>query len=56
MHWISWHFVTAGAALLGSDDTGAGLHPYATHPQLQIGPATFLAAAPLNGLSTWLSG
>jgi hypothetical protein len=53
---VSWHFIATGAALLGSDDTGAGLHLYATHPQLQIGPLTFLAAAPLNGLPAWLSG
>jgi len=53
---VSWHFVATGAALLGSDDAGAGLHLYATHPELQIGPLTFLAAAPLNGLPVWLSG
>src|SRR5450759_3366904 len=47
---VSWHFVATGAALLSSDDPGAGLHLYATHPQLQIGPFTFLAAAPLSGL------
>ncbi|MEP7192539.1 MAG: hypothetical protein ABI903_06705 [Actinomycetota bacterium] len=53
---VSWHFFTTGAALLSSDDPGAGLHLYATHPQLQIGPLTFLAATPLNGLPAWLSG
>ena len=53
---VSWHFFTTGAGLLSSDETGAGLHLYATHPELQIGPLTFLAAAPLNGLATWLSG
>ena len=53
---VSWHFFATGAALLSSDQTGAGLHLYATHPQLQIGPLTFLAATPLNGLATWLSG
>jgi hypothetical protein len=53
---VPWHFVATGAALLGSDSPGAGLHLYATHPELQIGPLTFLAAAPLNGLPAWLSG
>jgi len=53
---VSWHFVATGAALLRSDNAGAGLHLYATHPQLQIGPLTFLAAEPLNGLPAWLSG
>ena len=53
---VSWHFFTTGAGLLSSHDPGAGLHLYATHPQLQIGPLTFLAATPLNGLPAWLSG
>jgi len=53
---VSWHFFTSGAALLSSDDPGAGLHLYATHPQLQIGPLTLMAATPLNGLPAWLSG
>lgn len=53
---MSWHFFTTGAELLSSDEPGAGLHLYATHPQLQIGPLTFLAATPLNGLPAWLSG
>jgi hypothetical protein len=53
---VSWHFVATGARLLTSHDPGAGLHLYATHPELQIGPLTFLAAAPLNGLPVWVSG
>jgi hypothetical protein len=53
---VSWHFFTTGAALLSSGNPGAGLHLYATHPQLQIGPLTFLTAATLNGLPAWLSG
>jgi len=56
MRWCPGTSVTTGAGLLSSDETGAGLHLYATHPELQIGPLTFLAAAPLNGLATWLSG
>jgi len=53
---VSWHFFADGAALLRSAEPGAGLHLYATHPQLQIGPLTFLAATPLGGLPAWLSG
>src|SRR5450631_308767 len=53
---VSWHFVATGAALLRSDQAGAGLHLYAAHPELQIGPLTFLVAAPLNALSASLSG
>jgi len=53
---VSWHFFDTGAALLSSDEAGAGLHLYATHPQLQIGPLAFLAATPLAGLAFWLSG
>jgi hypothetical protein len=53
---VSWHYFTTGAALLSSHGPGAGLDLYATHPQLQIGPLTFLAAAPMNGLPGWLSG
>lgn len=53
---VSWHFFDTGTALLSSDEAGAGLHLYATHPQLQIGPLAFLAATPLNGLAFWLSG
>jgi len=53
---VSWHFFATGAALLSSNGPDAGLHLYATHPQLQIGPLTFLAATPLNGLPAWLSG
>jgi len=53
---VSWHFFHTGAALLSSDEAGAGLHLYATHPQLQIGPLALLAATPLDGLAFWLSG
>jgi hypothetical protein len=53
---VSWHFVATGAALLSSDGPGAGVHLYAAHPQLQIGPLTFLVAEPLAGMPAWLSG
>lgn len=53
---VSWHFFDTGAALLSSDEAGAGLHLYAVHPQLQIAPLAFLATTPLDGLAFWLSG
>jgi hypothetical protein len=34
--------------LLLGDDQGQGLHLYAAHPELQIGPLAFLAATPLR--------
>jgi hypothetical protein len=48
---ISWHFFRAGAHLLvhpGMPD--GGLHLYAAHPELQIGPIAFLVAAALSWL------
>ncbi|HUX71318.1 MAG TPA: hypothetical protein VMV41_12450, partial [Cellulomonadaceae bacterium] len=53
---VSWHFVVSGGALLRSSGRLAGLHLYATHPELQMGPLTFLVAAPLSGAPEWLSG
>jgi hypothetical protein len=50
---ISWHFFSDGARLLmhpGLPD--GGLHLYAAHPELQIGPVAFLVAASLS----WLPG
>ena len=47
---VSWHFFRQGSVLIGSDGPGAGLHLYAAHPDLQIGPLTFLAARPLVAL------
>lgn len=44
----SWHyFVTGGQALL-SQTARAGLHTYAYHPELQMGPLALLVAAPLT--------
>jgi len=53
---VSWHFVVSGATLLRSPGHLAGLHLYATHPELQMGPLTFLVAAPLSGSPEWVSG
>ena len=49
---ISWHFFPQGAHLLfgGSGTAADGLHLYARHPELQIGPLTFAVVEPL----TWL--
>lgn len=44
---ISWHFFTDGAHELVH---GSGLHLYAQHPTLQIGPLTFVVTA----LIAWL--
>ena len=39
---ISWHFFADGTRILLH---GSGLHLYARHPELQIGPLAFLAVA-----------
>jgi hypothetical protein len=50
---VSWRFFDAGARLLFSNGTGGGLHLYASHPVLQIGPLSFLVAAPLRLADPW---
>lgn len=47
---VSWHFVTAGGQLLVGGAPGGGLALYANHPELQMGPISFLAAALLSPL------
>jgi hypothetical protein len=44
----SWHYFAQGSQLLFGDDQGQGLHVYAAHPELQIGPIAFLVATPLR--------
>jgi hypothetical protein len=44
----SWHYFAQGSRLLFGDDRGQGLHLYAAHPELQIGPIAFLVATPLR--------
>ena len=39
----TWHYVVTGTRFLFD---GAGLHLYAVHPELQMGPLTFVATAP----------
>lgn len=51
---FSWHFFSLGARLLGSSSpTSGGLHLYAAHPELQIGPLALVAAIPLTHLDAW---
>ncbi len=48
----SWHyFVTGGVALLQPGAAGSGLHVYAAHPELQMGPLTLVVAAFIVGIS-----
>ncbi|MDQ1681897.1 MAG: hypothetical protein QOH99_438 [Frankiaceae bacterium] len=54
-HGLSWHFFATGARSLlcvGTDQAACGLHVYAAHPELQIGPLSFVAAA----LVVWWPG
>lgn len=44
----SWHYFAQGGHLLFDDDAGQGLHLYAAHPELQIGPLALVVAAPLQ--------
>jgi hypothetical protein len=49
---VSWHYFVAGSRLLTSSQA---LHLYATHSELQIGPATLLVTAPaVLFLPAWL--
>lgn len=48
----SWHYFAQGADLLTHPSApGGGLHLYAVHPELQIGPLSLVVAAPLHLLS-----
>jgi hypothetical protein len=50
----SWRFFVLGADLLTSaSPVAGGLHVYAAHPELQIGPLALLAAVPLIHLDAW---
>ncbi|MQY35574.1 hypothetical protein SRB17_35520 [Streptomyces sp. RB17] len=41
---VSWHYLRQGEQLLFGQASGGGLALYANHPQLQIGPVSFLVA------------
>lgn len=46
---VSWHyFDQGGLALVDVDDPTGSVHVYATHPDLQFGPLSMLAAAALS--------
>lgn len=45
---VSWHFFVEGATFLFAP--GGGLHLYAAHPELQIGPLAFVLSGPLAAL------
>jgi hypothetical protein len=48
---VSWHyFHQGGLALIDLDDPTGSVHVYATHPDLQFGPAAMLAATVLSML------
>lgn len=42
---LSWHYLKTGEQLLFGQVPGGGLALYANHPELQIGPVSFLGAA-----------
>ncbi|TVZ83255.1 hypothetical protein FB157_123119 [Streptomyces sp. BK340] len=42
---VSWHYLRTGQQLLFRQIPGGGLALYANHPELQIGPVSFLVAA-----------
>ncbi|MCW2946388.1 MAG: hypothetical protein JWR24_3105 [Actinoallomurus sp.] len=49
----SWHYFAQGSSVLFGHGPGQGLHLYAAHPELQIGPISFLVATPFRLLGTW---
>src|SRR5260370_23242799 len=46
----SWHFFAEGGLLLSSGGPSGGLHLYATHPALQMGPLALAVSAVLRGM------
>ncbi len=55
---VSWHYLKQGEQLLFGQVGGGGLALYANHPELQIGPVSFLAAglfAPFSGVGEKLA-
>lgn len=47
----SWHYFSQAARIITGSGPGTGLHIYAAHPELQMGPLTMLAAIPLRAIS-----
>ncbi len=51
----SWHYFDLAARLITGSGPSAGLHVYAAHPELQMGPLAMLAAVPLRAIDPALS-
>jgi hypothetical protein len=47
----SWHYFGTGARLLTGSGPSSGVHVYASHPELQMGPLAMLVAIPIRALS-----
>jgi len=45
---FSWHYLRAGGELIYGSAAGGGLNLYAHHPELQMGPVSFLVAGLFN--------
>ncbi len=58
----SWHYFLTGGRLLATPSSGqGGIHLFATHPELQMGPLTLGVASGIVGIagpamSSWLAG
>ncbi|MCW2598893.1 MAG: hypothetical protein JWM02_722 [Frankiales bacterium] len=46
----SWHYFSLAARLLTGSGPASGLHVYAAHPELQIGPLAMAVAVPIRAL------
>jgi hypothetical protein len=51
---FSWHYFDLAARLITGTGPAAGLHVYAAHPELQMGPLAMLAAIPLRAIAPGL--
>lgn len=51
----AWRFFPEGAHLLLASGNGGGVHLYAAHPNLQIGPVAFVVSLPFTVLPTGIS-
>jgi hypothetical protein len=50
----SWHYFRLGARVMVHGGLVGGLHVYAAHPELQIGPLALLVALPLSIGPAWI--
>lgn len=51
----SWHYFDTAARLLSGAGPSSGLHIYAHHPELQMGPLAMLVAIPVRALGPGLA-